>query len=102
MMPADRSKSQLHRLRALAAAERERASMKRDDPAAALMHEGAAAAYERWADEIEKTIATVEHIDRADAQLRAQLTALGLAVPETTSDACPPSPEEHQSIKDEI
>ena len=64
-MSSEKTRLQAHRLRTLGAMERDRAAARRGDLAAALMHESAAAAYGRWAAELETIVAVIDGVDRS-------------------------------------
>jgi hypothetical protein len=77
-MPSEQTRLQLQRLRTRAAQERARATEDHEKQLSLPMHEGAALAYERWADELEKIVETIESIDRTNERVQKQLVDFGL------------------------
>ncbi len=77
-MSSQKTRLQAQRLRTLGEIERDRAAAVRGDLASVLMHGSAAAAYERWAAELESIAAVIDGVDRTRERLAKQLADLGL------------------------
>lgn len=75
---SEKTRLQALRLRALASAERERASARRGDLPAAMMHESGATAYDRWASELETMAAMIDGVHATNKRLRKQMADMGL------------------------